>query len=62
MDCGVCVSHWPQEGIDPVRDPAKGAPLEYQKLIAHAAQLTKRQDIADQTDALAIGIPLSALG
>lgn len=29
----------PQEAIELVRDPAKGEPLEIQKLIAHAAQL-----------------------
>ena len=40
MGCGVCVSQCPQEAIDLVRDPAKGEPLEIQKLIAHAAQLT----------------------
>jgi Fe-S-cluster-containing hydrogenase component 2 len=37
MGCGVCVAHC-QEGISLVRDPAKGEPLEIQKLIAHAAQ------------------------
>ena len=42
MGCGVCVSHCPQEAIDLVRDPAKGEPLEIQKLIAHAAQVTER--------------------
>jgi MinD superfamily P-loop ATPase len=40
MGCGVCVAHCPQEAISLVRDPAKGEPLEIQKLIAHAAQLT----------------------
>jgi ferredoxin len=40
MGCGVCVSKCPQEAIALVRDPAKGEPLEIQKLIAHAAQLT----------------------
>jgi heterodisulfide reductase subunit A-like polyferredoxin len=41
MGCGVCVSHCPQEAISLVRDPAKGEPLEIQKLIAHAAQATQ---------------------
>ena len=36
MGCGVCVSHCPQEAIDLVRDPAKGEPLEIQKLITRA--------------------------
>jgi heterodisulfide reductase subunit A-like polyferredoxin len=40
MGCGVCVAHCPQDAIELVRDPAKGEPLEIQKLIAHAAQLT----------------------
>jgi Pyruvate/2-oxoacid:ferredoxin oxidoreductase delta subunit len=40
MGCGVCVAHCPQEAICLLRDPAKGEPLEIQKLIAHAAQLT----------------------
>jgi heterodisulfide reductase subunit A-like polyferredoxin len=39
MGCGVCVAHCPQEAISLRRDPAKGEPLEIQKLIAHAAQL-----------------------
>jgi ferredoxin len=42
MGCGVCVAHCPQEAIDLIRDPAKGEPLEIQKLIAHAAQVTRR--------------------
>jgi ferredoxin len=41
MGCGVCVSHCPQDSISLLRDPAKGEPLEIQKLIAHAAQLTQ---------------------
>jgi ferredoxin len=41
MGCGVCVSHCPQEAISLLRDPAKGEPLEIQKLIAHATQLTQ---------------------
>jgi ferredoxin len=41
MGCGVCVSHCPQEAIELVRDPAKGEPLEIQKLIADVAQLTQ---------------------
>ena len=39
MGCGVCVSRCPQEAIDLVREPAKGEPLEIEKLIAHSAQL-----------------------
>jgi len=39
MGCGVCVAHCPQEAISLLRDPAKGEPLEIQKLIAHAARL-----------------------
>jgi heterodisulfide reductase subunit A-like polyferredoxin len=39
MGCGVCVAHCPQEALSLQRDPAKGEPLEIQKLIAHAAQL-----------------------
>ena len=42
MGCGVCISHCPQEAISLLRDPAKGEPLEIQKLIAHAAQVTER--------------------
>ena len=42
MGCSVCVSQCPQEAIDLVRDPAKGEPLEIQKLIAHATQVTER--------------------
>jgi heterodisulfide reductase subunit A-like polyferredoxin len=39
MGCGVCVAHCPQEAIDLVREPAKGEPLEIEKLTAHSAQL-----------------------
>ncbi len=39
MGCGVCVAHCPQEAILLLRAPAKGEPLEIQRLIAHAAQL-----------------------
>jgi ferredoxin len=42
MGCGVCVSQCSQEALALVRDPAKGEPLEIQKLIAHAAQVAKR--------------------
>jgi ferredoxin len=42
MGCGVCVSQCPQEAISLRRDPAKGKPLEIQKLIAHAARVTER--------------------
>jgi ferredoxin len=38
MGCGVCVAHCPQEAIDLVREPAKGEPLEIQKLISRAAR------------------------
>ncbi len=42
MGCGVCVPQCPQEAISLLRDPAKGEPLEIQKLIAQAAQATER--------------------
>jgi heterodisulfide reductase subunit A-like polyferredoxin len=42
MGCGVCVAHCPQEAISLLRDPAKGGPLQIQKLIAYAAQVTER--------------------
>jgi heterodisulfide reductase subunit A-like polyferredoxin len=42
MGCGVCVSKCPEGAITLVRDPAKGEPLEIQKLIAQAAQATER--------------------
>ena len=38
MGCGVCVAHCPQEAIELVRDPAKGEPLEIQRLIAQASE------------------------
>jgi MinD superfamily P-loop ATPase len=41
MGCGVCVAHCPQEAISLLRDPARGEPLEIQKLIAYAAQATQ---------------------
>jgi ferredoxin len=41
MGCGVCVSHCLQEAIDLVRDPVKSEPLEIQKLITNAAQVTE---------------------
>jgi Pyruvate/2-oxoacid:ferredoxin oxidoreductase delta subunit len=41
MGCGVCVAHCPQEAISLLRDATKGEPLEIQKLMAHAAQLTQ---------------------
>jgi hypothetical protein len=34
----VCVAHCPQEAIDLVRDPAKGEPLEIEKLIAQTVE------------------------
>jgi ferredoxin len=37
MGCGVCVSKCSQGAFSLVRDPAKGEPLEIQKLIAQAA-------------------------
>lgn len=37
MGCGVCVAHCPQEAISLLHEPAKGEPLEIQKLIAEAA-------------------------
>jgi ferredoxin len=40
MGCGVCVSKCPQEAISLLRDPAKGEPLEIQKLIAESATVT----------------------
>jgi len=46
MGCGVCVAHCPQEALELVRAPAKGEPLEIQKLIAHAVQST--QETADR--------------
>jgi len=36
MGCGVCVSKCPQEAISLLRDPARGEPLEIQKLIVDA--------------------------
>ncbi|MGD8462310.1 MAG: 4Fe-4S binding protein [Anaerolineae bacterium] len=38
MGCGVCVSQCPQGAFSLVRDPAKGEPLEIQKLISRAAE------------------------
>ena len=46
MGCGVCVAHCPQEAISLLREPAKGEPLEIQKLIAHAAQAIERQIVS----------------
>jgi heterodisulfide reductase subunit A-like polyferredoxin len=40
MGCGVCVSKCPQEALSLLRDSSRGEPLEIQKLIANAAQLT----------------------
>jgi ferredoxin len=42
MGCGVCVSQCPEEAISLQRDPAKGEPLEIQKLITRAAKSTQR--------------------
>ena len=41
MGCGVCVSKCSQGAFTLVRDPAKGEPLEIQKLIAQAAEATE---------------------
>jgi len=38
MGCGVCVSKCPEQAISMRHDPAKGKPLEIQKLIAEAAK------------------------
>ena len=38
MGCGVCVAHCPQEAISLMRDPAKGEPLEIQKLMVRAVE------------------------
>ena len=40
MGCGVCVAHCPQEAVSLLRDLTKGEPLEIQKLVVHAAELT----------------------
>jgi ferredoxin len=37
MGCGVCVAHCPQEAVSLLRAPAKGDPLEIQRLIVEAA-------------------------
>jgi heterodisulfide reductase subunit A-like polyferredoxin len=42
MGCGVCVAHCPQEAISLLRDPAKGEPLEIQKLIAESTAASPR--------------------
>jgi heterodisulfide reductase subunit A-like polyferredoxin len=41
IGCGVCVAHCLQEAISLRRDPAKGEPLEIQKLIAGAAMTAR---------------------
>jgi ferredoxin len=38
MGCGVCVAHCPQEAVTLLRDPAKGEPLEIQKLMGRAVE------------------------
>jgi Pyruvate/2-oxoacid:ferredoxin oxidoreductase delta subunit len=40
MGCGVCVAYCPQEAISLLRDPAKGEPLEIQKLIVESAAVS----------------------
>ncbi len=40
MGCGICVSHCDQDALSMVLEPCKGQPLELQKLIVHAAQMT----------------------
>jgi len=40
MGCGVCSAHCESGAASLVRDSAKSEPLEIQKLVAHAAQLT----------------------
>jgi ferredoxin len=42
MGCGVCAAHCLLGAITLVRDPARGEPLEIQKLMAHAAQVAER--------------------
>jgi MinD superfamily P-loop ATPase len=42
MDRGMCVAHCPQAAISLLRDPVKGKPLEIEKLIAHAGEVTER--------------------
>jgi len=37
MRCGMCVVQCPQEAIELMREPAKGEPLEIQKLIVEVA-------------------------
>jgi ferredoxin len=47
MGCGVCVAHCPQEAISLRRDPAKGEPLEIQKLIAQATHVADGRVVLD---------------
>jgi len=42
MGCGVCVSQCSQEAVSLLRDASKGEPLDIQKLMAQAAQVTER--------------------
>ena len=44
MGCGICVPKCPQEAISLRRDPAKGEPLEIQKLIARAAESVQSRE------------------
>ena len=40
LGCGVCVSQCEQEAVALVRDPAKGEPLEIERLMEEAAACT----------------------
>lgn len=61
MGCGVCVAHCPQGAIELMREPAKGEPLEIQKLIERprrwckvswygVEQLTKNKILTESSD------------
>ena len=40
MGCGVCASRCPPKALTVIREPAKGEPLEIQKLIASTSRLS----------------------